>query len=142
MKVLYSDHEVYGILEEDWVQIIEGSPFDQWRLSHKKTELSEVKLLPPVLPTKVVGVGLNYKDHAEEVGLEVPKEPVIFLKPPSAVIGPDEPIFLPPDSQRVDYEGELALVVAKPCRDVRLEEAHKYVLGYCCFNDVTARDLQ
>ncbi len=132
----------FGVIEGGVIELQEGDPFKGMRPLRVKTELSEVKLLPPVLPTKVVGVGLNYKDHAEEVGLEVPKEPVIFLKPPSAVIGPDEPIFLPPDSQRVDYEGELALVVAKPCRDVRLEEAHKYVLGYCCFNDVTARDLQ
>lgn len=90
----------------------------------------------------MIGVGLNYRDHAEEVGAEVHKEPEMFLKPPSAVIGPDEPILLPPESQRVDYEGEPALVVRKPCENVSLSQARERILGYCCFNDVTASDSE
>jgi len=100
-----------------------------------------IRFLPPVEPTKIVCVGLNYRDHAEELGMELPEEPVLFLKPPSAVIGHDEPIELP-DCGRVDYEGELAVVIARKCKNVSRNEALSYVLGYTCFNDVTARDLQ
>lgn len=100
-----------------------------------------VKFLPPVRPEKIVCVGLNYIDHARELRMEIPDEPIIFLKPPSAVIGHEDTIELP-DVGRVDYEGELAVVMARRCRDVEREEALEYVLGYTCFNDVTARDLQ
>ncbi|MEM1578324.1 MAG: fumarylacetoacetate hydrolase family protein [Archaeoglobaceae archaeon] len=104
--------------------------------------LSQVKFLPPVIPTKIVAVGLNYIDHANELGMPVPEEPVIFLKPPSAVIGDSDPIVFPPNSIRVDYEGELAVVMAKRCKKVPKERAEDVILGYTCFNDVTARDLQ
>ncbi len=101
-----------------------------------------LKFLPPVKPKKIVCVGVNYRDHAEEFGKEVPEEPIIFMKPESAVIGDSDPIILPPQSGRVDYEGELAVVIAKRCRNVGYEEAKDFILGYTCFNDVTARDLQ
>jgi 2-keto-4-pentenoate hydratase/2-oxohepta-3-ene-1,7-dioic acid hydratase in catechol pathway len=100
------------------------------------------RLLPPVVPSKIVCVGRNYADHARELGNEVPAEPVIFLKPPSAVIGPEETIIRPPQSQRVDFEGELAIVIGKPARNVAQDEWHDYVSGFTCANDVTARDLQ
>lgn len=134
--------EYFGVIEDGFIELLNREPFERVKSLGIKVKAEEVKFLPPVSPSKVIGVGLNYRDHAEEVGVEVPKEPVIFLKPPSAVIGPDEPIILPSDSQRVDYEGELALVVGKPCKNVSLSQAREYVLGYCCFNDVTARDLQ
>ncbi len=104
-----------------------------------------VKFLPPVRPTKLVCIGVNYRDHAKEFGKEVPSEPIIFMKPESAVIGDSDPILLPPlppNLDRVDYEGELAVVMGRKCRDVSQDEAEDFILGYTCFNDVTARDLQ
>jgi 2-keto-4-pentenoate hydratase/2-oxohepta-3-ene-1,7-dioic acid hydratase in catechol pathway len=104
--------------------------------------LSSVKFLPPAVPTKIIAVGLNYTDHAEELGMPIPEEPIIFLKPPSAVIGDGDPIMLPNSSKRVDYEGELAVVIGRRCKSVPKEKAEEVILGYTCFNDVTARDLQ
>jgi len=104
--------------------------------------LSEVELLPLVRPSKVVCVGLNYHDHARELGLALPEEPVLFLKPPSSVIGPGDAIVLPACSERVDYEAELAIVMGKSARFVTEAEALRHVFGYTCANDVTARDLQ
>jgi len=101
-----------------------------------------VKFLPPVKPSKIVCIGLNYIDHAKELNMPLPEEPIIFLKPPSAIIGHEDFIELPKQSKRVDYEGELAVIIGKKCKNVSREEALEYVLGYTCFNDVTARDLQ
>ena len=105
-------------------------------------DLDEVEILAPVEPTKVVCVGLNYAEHAKELHMEPPKEPIIFLKPPTAVIGPGADIVIPPASSQVDYEGEMAVVIGKRCRNVSAKEAHDYILGITNFNDVTARDLQ
>lgn len=102
----------------------------------------EVKFLSPTRPTKIVAVGLNYKAHAEEMGKPLPEEPLIFLKPSTAVISNKMRIVLPSMSKRVDYEGELAVVIGRKCKKVSPEEAPNYILGYSCFNDVTARDLQ
>lgn len=108
-----------------------------------KWPLAQVQFLPPVAPSKIVCVGRNYREHAKELGNEAPKEPLIFLKPPSAIIAPEEPIVLPPLSERVDYEGELAVVIGRRCRNLRAaDDAFSYVAGYTCLNDVTARDLQ
>ncbi|WP_369018439.1 fumarylacetoacetate hydrolase family protein [Thermatribacter velox] len=104
--------------------------------------LDEVKLLAPVKPSKIVAVGLNYADHIAEMGNTPPPNPIIFIKPQTAVIGPGEHIVLPPSSQRVDYEAELGVVIGKKCRSVTPQEAPSFILGYTCFNDVTARDLQ
>ncbi len=104
--------------------------------------LAEVQVLPCVLPTKIVCVGLNYKGHAEEMGKPLPAEPLIFLKPPSAVVGTGEAIILPPSAGRVDHEAELALVIGQPCRNVSPGESLNRIFGYTCANDVTARDLQ
>jgi 2-keto-4-pentenoate hydratase/2-oxohepta-3-ene-1,7-dioic acid hydratase in catechol pathway len=105
--------------------------------------MAGVRLLAPVQPGKIVCVGRNYAAHAAELGNEVPKEPLIFLKPPSAVIGPEEPIVVPPQSQRVEHEGELAIVIGRRCSHLKeTEDSLAYVLGYTCLNDVTARDLQ
>ena len=95
-----------------------------------------------MLPSKIIAVGLNYRDHAEAMNLPVPSEPLLFLKPTSALCGPDDPIVFPPQAGRVDYEGELAVVIKKRCRSVPSERAREYILGYTCLNDVTARDLQ
>ena len=107
----------------------------------RRWPLSQVRLLPPVLPTKIVCLGRNYAAHAQELGNEVPERPLLFFKPPSAVIGPGEPILLPP-SPRVDYEGELAVVIGRRCRNVEPAEAQEVILGYTCLNDVTDRAAQ
>lgn len=104
--------------------------------------LNSVRVLAPCLPTKAVCVGLNYVDHAREFGLEAPEEPVLFIKPPSTVIGPGDNIEYPEMSRRVDYEAELAVVISKKCRNIDSRQAFDYILGYTCANDVTARDLQ
>uniref|UniRef100_A0A7C1JLN4 FAA hydrolase family protein n=1 Tax=Caldilinea aerophila TaxID=133453 RepID=A0A7C1JLN4_9CHLR len=104
--------------------------------------LEEVQLLAPVTPTKIACVGRNYAEHAAELGNEVPAEPLIFLKPPSSVIGPNQPVVHPSISERVDHEGELAVVIGRRCRNVMEADALKYVFGYTVANDVTARDLQ
>jgi len=104
--------------------------------------LEEVELLAPAVPSKVVCVGLNYVEHAKELKMALPEEPIIFMKPPTAVIGPGAKIVMPPSSSQVDYEGELAVVIKERCRNVSAKEAGEYILGYANFNDVTARDLQ
>ena len=103
---------------------------------------SQCVLLAPVLPSKIVAVGLNYSDHAAEMGLPIPDEPRLFLKPPTALVGPDDPIVYPPQSARVEHEAELAVVMRRRCHDVPAARVREYVLGYTCLNDVTARDVQ
>ncbi len=100
------------------------------------------RFLAPVQPSKIIAVGLNYRDHAREMGLELPGEPILFMKPATAVIGPFEEIRYPSQSSRVDYEAELAVVIGTTCRNVRASRAKDCILGYTCLNDVTARDLQ
>jgi 2-keto-4-pentenoate hydratase/2-oxohepta-3-ene-1,7-dioic acid hydratase in catechol pathway len=104
--------------------------------------IDDVKLLAPVRPGKIIGVGRNYADHAKELGNEVPQDPLLFLKPPSAVLNPGDPIVRPEASQRVDFEGELAVVIGQHCRQIEEGRWREYVYGFTCGNDVTARDLQ
>jgi len=133
----------YGILDGDVVREIVGVPWRSWVQGHSIWELKNVCMLAPCEPSKIVCVGRNYAAHAAELGNEMPKEPLIFLKPPSSLIGPDEAIVLPPSSNRVEHEGELGVVLGKKC--CRLSDDAdplSFVLGYTCLNDVTARDLQ
>jgi 2-keto-4-pentenoate hydratase/2-oxohepta-3-ene-1,7-dioic acid hydratase in catechol pathway len=132
----------YGVLEGTHIVEYAGTPYGTFKKARKRYALRQAVLLAPVVPSKIVAVGLNYRDHAEEMSLPVPAEPRIFFKPLSALCGPDDPIVFPPQSRRVDYEGELAVVIKKRCRSVPAERAREYVLGYTCLNDVTARDLQ
>jgi 2-keto-4-pentenoate hydratase/2-oxohepta-3-ene-1,7-dioic acid hydratase in catechol pathway len=132
----------YGWIYQDKVGPIEGEPFGEYRRLEAGMPLDRVRLLAPVIPGKVVAVGRNYVDPTKEPESEVPEIPLLFLKPPSAVIGPGEMIILPPQSQRVDHEGELAVVIGKIGRWIRAEDALQHVLGYTAANDVTARDLQ
>ncbi|HVE91359.1 MAG TPA: fumarylacetoacetate hydrolase family protein [Actinomycetota bacterium] len=132
----------YGVLHGDEVRAITTTPFLPWELTDERFSMDEVRVLSPVLPSKVVAVGLNYADHAEETGKPLPSEPMIFMKPSTSVIGPGETILLPRQSERVDHEAELAIVMGKAARDVRAEDAADVILGYTCANDVTARDLQ
>ena len=132
----------YGILKGQSIQALAGSPFRSIKPAEGRYRLSQVKLLAPCLPSKIVAMGLNYRKHAEEVKSKLPKVPLIFLKPSTAVIGPEDNIVLPPSSTRVDYEGELALVIRKRAWQVSEEDTFDYVLGYTCLNDVSARDHQ
>ncbi|HEU5470168.1 MAG TPA: fumarylacetoacetate hydrolase family protein [Actinophytocola sp.] len=117
-------------------------PFGTPTFTGRRFPLTDTRLLAPILPSKLIGVGKNYADHAREMGGEAPADPVIFLKPSTAVVGPGAAIKLPPESSRVDYEGELAVVIGTPCRDVPAGRAAEVVLGYTIGNDVTARDQQ
>jgi 2-keto-4-pentenoate hydratase/2-oxohepta-3-ene-1,7-dioic acid hydratase in catechol pathway len=132
----------WGVVEENKVREMEGDPFGEFRLSSKVKKLGEVKLLAPCLPSKIVALGLNYRDHAAEVKMDLPKEPLFFLKPSTSVIGPGEAVVYPKLSRRVDYEAEMAIVIRKTAKAVPEEKATEYILGYTCLNDVTARDLQ
>lgn len=121
---------------------IEGSLFNEFRRLEADQPLNSVRLLPPVLPGKIICVGRNYVAHAKEHNAEVPEVPLLFLKPPSALIGPLDKIILPPQSQQVEHEAELVVVIGKRGRWIAPEEAMNHVLGYTIGNDVTARDLQ
>ncbi len=132
----------YGWVFQDHVGAIEGDPFAGYRRLEAGMPLERVKLHPPVKPGKIIAVGRNYAEHAKERGVDVPEIPLIFLKPPSTVIGPDDAIILPPQSKQVDHEGELAVVIGRQGRWIDAGSALDYVLGYTCANDVTARDLQ
>ncbi|HKM92003.1 MAG TPA: fumarylacetoacetate hydrolase family protein [Candidatus Acidoferrales bacterium] len=133
----------FAVLEGETAWEIRG-PFEGERIrTGRSWPMGEVRLLPPVVPTKVVCQGRNYREHAAELNNPVPKEPMIFLKPPSSVIGPEEPILLPEISKHVDFEGEIAAVIGRSCSRLgETDEVAPYVLGYTCLDDVTARDLQ
>ena len=119
-----------------------GHPYGVLEIAGPALPLADVRLLAPVLPSKIVAVGKNYAAHAQEMGGEVPLEPMIFLKPSTAVIGPGDPIALPEQSERVEHEAELAVVIGRLCSEVPVRRVPEVVLGYTCANDVTARDLQ
>jgi 2-keto-4-pentenoate hydratase/2-oxohepta-3-ene-1,7-dioic acid hydratase in catechol pathway len=132
----------YGWVLEDRVGPIEGSIFAEFRRLEADLPLESVRLLAPVLPGKIICVGRNYAAHAKEHDAEVPEVPILFLKPPSAIIGPGQPILLPPQSQQVEHEAELAVVIGRRGRWIQTEDVFNYVMGYLVANDVTARDLQ
>jgi 2-keto-4-pentenoate hydratase/2-oxohepta-3-ene-1,7-dioic acid hydratase in catechol pathway len=132
----------YGLVEDSTVYRIDGDIFGDYRVTEERYKLSDLKILAPCKPSKIVAVGINYRDHATEMKHDLPEDPVIFIKPSTAVIGPEDKIIMPPMSKRVDYEAELALVIGKQAKNVEPEEALQYVLGATCLNDVTARDLQ
>jgi 2-keto-4-pentenoate hydratase/2-oxohepta-3-ene-1,7-dioic acid hydratase in catechol pathway len=132
----------YGVLYEDAIISIEDSPFEAIKETHRHYRISDVRLLPPCVPSKVVALGVNYRSHAQEMNDSPPDEPLIFIKPASSVIGPEDKIIYPASSKRVDYEGEIGVVIKSLARQVSKEEAGQHILGYTCVNDVTARDLQ
>jgi 2-keto-4-pentenoate hydratase/2-oxohepta-3-ene-1,7-dioic acid hydratase in catechol pathway len=132
----------YGIADGDTVRRIKGDVFNSYEITTQRFALDEVRLLAPCMPSKIVAVGLNYADHISEMTEEARKDPVLFIKPSTAVIGHKDYIVCPAMSQRVDYEGELAVVIGRRCKDVEEEDANDYIFGFTCFNDVTARDLQ
>ncbi len=146
MKIFRFKHQnrsQYGLLKEEKLYPLEGSIFRNFKVKKKGIPIREVSILLPVKPSKIVAVGLNYKNHAMERGKTIPEEPLIFLKPSSAVIGPQDIIIYPRMAKRIDYEGELAVIIKKKTHFIRNDEdVDAHVLGYTCFNDVTARNLQ
>lgn len=144
MKLLrfqYGNINSYGVLQGESVIAIKGSPFGEFEFG-KEYPLPEVKILAPCAPSKIIAVGLNYVDHARELNMQIPEEPVLFMKPPTSLLGPEGGIVYPSMSEQVDYEAELAVVIKKQARFVSEEQADGVILGYTCANDVTGRDLQ
>jgi len=132
----------YGWTLDDKVGEVQGNVFGEYRRREAKTPLKSVKLLAPCEPSKIVCVGRNYVEHAKELGNEVPKSPLIFLKPPSSIIGMGDSIVLPPQSKQVEHEAELVVVIGKRAKNIPVENAKEYIYGFTIGNDVTARDLQ
>jgi 2-keto-4-pentenoate hydratase/2-oxohepta-3-ene-1,7-dioic acid hydratase in catechol pathway len=132
----------YGWINNENVGRIDGSPFGEFQRAEATLPFETVQLLAPVLPGKIICVGRNYAEHVKETNAEIPTTPLLFLKPPSAVIGPLQTIFLPPQSQQVDHEAELAVVIGKCGRWIQPDEVSSYIYGYTVGNDITARDLQ
>ena len=139
----------YGVIQGDNISSLRGTPFTGFAgpgsslaLDGNSYQLAEVRLLPPCLASKIVGLGLNYRSHAEETKFSIPAVPLIFIKPSTAVIGPDDEIVLPRFFRRVDYEGELGVVMGKKAKNVPKDRARDYVLGYTCVNDVSERYAQ
>jgi len=133
----------YGVIEGSAVALLSSHPFGPFEPDGRVLALDQVRLVAPVLPSKIVAVGRNYLDHVREMGQDAPPaEPMIFLKPSTSVIGPGDPITLPWQSEQVEHEAEIAVVIGRLCRDVPEDRVAEVVLGYTCANDVTARDLQ
>jgi len=132
----------FGVLEGDRVRELLRPYFEGLAPMKTTWPLADVQLLAPARPSKMLCIGLNYRDHAREMQKAVPEEPVIFMKPATALAGPGRPIVYPKMASRLDHEAELAIVIGRRCRSVALEDAGRAILGYSCFNDVTARDLQ
>jgi 2-keto-4-pentenoate hydratase/2-oxohepta-3-ene-1,7-dioic acid hydratase in catechol pathway len=132
-----------GVISGDTVRQVSGDILGKWEMTSRSWPLADVKLLPPVAPSKIVCLGRNYLDHAAEFNNAPPKEPLIFLKPPSSLLAPDDPIVLLPEVQRIDFEGELAVIISRECRQLRDgADFRPYVAGYTLLNDVSARDYQ
>jgi 2-keto-4-pentenoate hydratase/2-oxohepta-3-ene-1,7-dioic acid hydratase in catechol pathway len=144
VRFRHADRIATGAVEpgDDAVRVLRGTYFEDPLPTGEVVPIDDVRLLAPLLPSKLVCVGKNYQAHAEEWGQKVPEEPLLFLKPSTAVIGPHDPIRLIPISPRIDFEGELAVVMGRLAKDVRSEDAYRYILGYSCANDVTLRSLQ
>ena len=143
-RFVHGELPAYGIVDGDELVVLRSDPlFDSWDTTGERVRLDDVRLLSPVIPrSKVVGIGRNYAAHAAEMGNDLPVEPLVFLKPNTSVIGPDDPIVLPPYSQEVHHEAELAVVISRMCKFVPAERAADVIFGYTVGNDVSARDVQ
>lgn len=137
------DDILIGTLEGNEVRQTRGDMFDRLAVGPSAGTLDEIELVAPIVPGKLIAIGLNYRDHVEEdTDMDLPENPIIFMKPTSAIIGPNEPIILPEGPENVDAEAELCIVIGARCRNVKAEDADSVILGYCCGNDVSARDYQ
>lgn len=141
-RVARPDGPVFVSVADDHVVLLDGHPFSGVHVTDQVAPLEAVRLLAPIIPSKILCVGRNYADHAKERGAEVPEEPMIFFKPTTSVVGPGDPIVLPRLSTMVHHEAELAVVIGRLTRNVAVEDAMSVVFGYTCANDVSARDLQ
>jgi 2-keto-4-pentenoate hydratase/2-oxohepta-3-ene-1,7-dioic acid hydratase in catechol pathway len=142
IRFFYKKKIYWGAIDNNSIRLFKANPLKNPTLSNRSLPLNAVRFLPPVEPSKVILVGLNYKDHAKELLMRLPKEPLIFLKPPSALVAHGEPILYPRGVNRLDYEAELAIVIKKEGRNIPQKQVEKYIFGYTCLNDVTARDIQ
>jgi len=144
MRFVYQDEAEYGVVTKDSLRKIEGWPSGPYSISEELIPITKVKVLPPLMPSKIVAIGLNYAKHVTEVKLDrnAPSAPLFFLKPPTSIIGPEEGIIHPQKSDELHYEGELAVIIKNRTRKIQPEEALDHILGYTCLNDVTARDWQ
>ena len=141
-RIAYGTDISYGIIEGDEVALLDSPPIGELRFSGERVAIADARLLPPVLPSKIVCVGKNYVAHATEMGGEVPKEPLLFLKPSTSIIGPFDAIRYPSGVERLDHEAELAIVIGRITYGVEASMAAASILGYTCANDVSARDYQ
>ncbi|MCH7901266.1 MAG: fumarylacetoacetate hydrolase family protein [Acidobacteria bacterium] len=142
VRMKAGDDIAYGVADTEGVVVYKGSPFVAWEPTENVVPWASVSLLSPVIPTKVLCVGKNYEDHVDEMGGEIPEEPLIFMKPATAVIGQNAAVIHPRTSKEVHHEAELAVVISRPARNINAEDASRYIFGYTAANDVTARDLQ
>lgn len=142
VRMKAGDDIAYGVADAEGVVVYKGSPFVAWEPTETVVPWPSVSLLSPVIPTKILCVGKNYEDHVEEMGGEIPAEPVIFMKPATAVVGQNAAVIHPRISKEVHHEAELAVVISRPARNISAEDAPLYIFGYTAANDVTARDLQ
>jgi 2-keto-4-pentenoate hydratase/2-oxohepta-3-ene-1,7-dioic acid hydratase in catechol pathway len=143
LRFLQNGNIRYGLLEKDnTIREVVGDIFNNYKNTENVYPLAEITFLPPCVPTKIIAVGLNYFDHVNEVQMKIPDEPLIFMKPPSTLIAHNDNIIYPKMSKQLDYEAELAVIVKNRIKNIEPEDVFKNILGYTCFNDVTARDLQ
>ena len=142
VRMKAGDDIAYGVADAEGVVVYKGSPFVAWEPTETVVPWPSVSLLSPVIPTKVLCVGKNYEDHVDEMDGEIPEEPLIFMKPATSVIGPNAAVVHPRISNEVHHEAELAVVISRPARNIKAEDASRYIFGYTAANDVTARDLQ
>ena len=142
VRVQYEENEFWGVLKGETVHILKQAPYDGICHDGQSVALAECKLLAPCKPGKIILVGKNYYDHALEMNEGIPENPILFMKGPNALNDPEGEIHAPDFVQRLDYEGELALVIGKRAKNLSAKEAMDYVFGFTCLNDVTARDIQ
>jgi len=143
LRFFHNGNIGYGLLEKDnIIREVVGDIFNNHKITEKEYSLSEITFLPPSMPTKIIAVGLNYFDHANEFQMKIPDEPLIFMKPPSTIIAHNDNIIYPKMSKQLDYEAELAVIIKNKIKNIEPKDVFKNILGYTCFNDITARDLQ
>jgi len=142
VRIAYKKRPEWGIVKQDRIYLLDKTPYEKFKLKRKNINIDNATFLAPASPTKIILVGLNYKDHVRELGMSVPKEPIVFLKPPSALNHHRAKIIYPEGVKRLDYEAELALVIKKKGKNIPEAKVAEHILGYTCCNDVTARDLQ
>lgn len=141
-RAVVNNIPLWGMVQKDTLHVLHGNPFDSIQITRKEIPLETVRFLPPSVPTKIILAGLNYKEHALELSMKLPEEPVIFMKPVSSLSADKDAIVYPQGVARLDYEAEMAVIIKKTCRNIHEKEVRDYIFGYTCLNDVTARDLQ